>query len=91
MDVKIDTGTLDPGKYVLLISQQDDKRHNVPFEILPQPPGFENLPILVNQGQAKQHYELKGERLNLLKKLEAPDATLTLGPESPYLADRTCR
>ncbi len=88
MDVQIDTGTLDPGKYVLLISQEDDKHYDVPLEILPQLPSFENLPILVNQGEAEQHYELKGERLNLLTKLDTPDATLTLGPESPQGTER---
>ncbi len=78
MDVQIDTAQLDPGKYALLISQQDGRAHAVDFKVLPNPPKIDNLPILVNQGVAVQHYVLKGERLNLLARLEAPDAALDL-------------
>jgi hypothetical protein len=80
MDVQIDTGDLNPGNYELLISQQDGKSHPVDFKILPNPPKVDNLPILANQGEAVQHYVLKGERLALLTKLEAPGAVLDLSP-----------
>lgn len=88
MDVQIDAANLDPGKYALLISQEEGRDHDVPFQVLPQNPDFQNLPILVNQGVAEQHYELKGERLNLLSKLDTPDAILTLGPGSPAGTER---
>lgn len=78
MDVQIDTHDLDPGEYALLIAQQDGKTHPVAFKILPNPPKIDNLPILANQGVAAQHYVLKGERLDELAKLEAPNATLQL-------------
>jgi hypothetical protein len=80
MDVQIDTHDLDPGEYELLISQQDGKSHPIDFKILTNPPKIENLPILANQGVATQHYVLKGERLALLAKLEAPGAILDLSP-----------
>ena len=35
------------------------------FKVLPNPPKIDNLPILVNQGAATQHFVLKGERLEL--------------------------
>ncbi len=82
MDVQIDTHDLDPGEYALLISQQDGKNHPVPFRILPNPPKIDNLPILANQGAATQHYVLKGERLALLARLEAPGAILDLSPSA---------
>lgn len=88
MDVQIDTAKLDPGRYQLLIYQQDGKSHPVEFKILPELPLVENLPILVNQGVAEQHYELKGERLNLISKLEAPGASLQIGPEAPKGTER---
>jgi len=78
MDVQINTADLDPGRYQLLVSQADDKSHAVAFNILPNPPKVENFPILANQGAAVQHYVLKGERLALLAKLEAPGAILDL-------------
>ena len=41
------------------------------FKLLPNPPKIDNLPIIVNQGAATQHFVLKGERLGLITKLEA--------------------
>lgn len=83
MDVQIDTQELDPGSYELLISQQDGKSHPVNFKVLPNPPRISNLPIIVNQGSAPQHFVLKGERLELVTKLETPGAVLELGPAKP--------
>ncbi len=89
MDVQIDTHDLDPGMYELLISQADGKNHPVDFKVLPNPPKIDNLPILANQGVATQHYVLKGERLALLTKLEAPGVTLDLGPATgPEASER---
>lgn len=89
MDVQIDTAHLDPGAYQLLVYQQDGKCHPVRFQILPELPVIENLPILVNQGVARQHYELKGQRLNLISKIAAPGANVSLGPESSHGTERT--
>jgi len=94
MDVQIDTQDLDPGAYALLISQQDDKSHPVNFKVLPNPPKISNLPILVNQGSvnqgaATQHFVLKGERLELLTKLEAPGAVLQLNPAESNQTERS--
>jgi hypothetical protein len=83
MDVQVDTDDLVPGAYELLISQQDGKSHPVNFEILPNPPRIGNLPIIVNQGAASQHFVLKGERLGLIAKLEAPGVVLILDPPPP--------
>jgi hypothetical protein len=83
MDVQIDTASLNPGAYKLLITQQDGASHTVPLEVLQAAPKIENLPILVNQGMSAQHYVLKGERLGLLAKLTAPNAALELGQTSP--------
>src|SRR5579884_515855 len=76
MDVQVNTADLDPGKYEFLVSQQDGKAHAIQFNILPDPPRIDNLPILANQGVTTQHYALKGKRLNLLLKLDAPGALL---------------
>ena len=89
MDVQIDTTNLDPGPYELLISQGDAKSYPVNLHVLPEAPKIANLPILVNQGVPTQHYVLKGERLDLLKKLVASDASIDLGPSSGGGAERT--
>jgi len=80
MDVQLDTEVLDPGAYKLLITQQDGKSNPVPFKVLPNPPKIENLPILVNQESASQHFVLKGQHLDQLSKLEVTGAVLSLGP-----------
>ena len=82
MDVQIDTSGLDAGRYQLLISQEDGKAHPVNVAILTNAPKLENLPVLLNQGVATQHYVLKGERLQLLSKLESPLADFQLGETS---------
>jgi hypothetical protein len=88
MDVQIDTRTLEPGRYALLVSQPDGEAHPIDFKILPLPPKLQNLPILANQGQDVQHYSLKGEHLDLLAKLEAPGAELKLESPIPGGAER---
>ena len=89
MDVQIDTAPLEPGKYELLVSQQDAKPHAIQFNVLPNLPKVENLPILANQGEATQHYILKGERLDLLSKLQAPGVSFDLSPATPGKSDRS--
>jgi hypothetical protein len=88
IDVQIDAQALGTGTYELLITQQDGKSHPVNFKVLPNPSQIGNLPIVVNQGVAMQHYLLKGERLELLTKLEAPGAVLELGPPAPNQTER---
>ena len=83
MDAQIDTSSLNPGPYKLLVTQQDGKTHAVIVQVLTGAPRLDNLPILLNQGvTTAQHYVLKGERLNLLAKLKAPNAALELGQVS---------
>jgi hypothetical protein len=88
MDVQVDTTKLDPGPYQLLIAQGDAKSYPVNLHVLPDAPKIVNLPILVNQGVPTQHYVLKGERLDLLKMLEASNARIDLGPSSGGGAER---
>ena len=78
MDVQIDPQGLEAGAYELLVSQQDGKTHPVKFSVLANPPHIENLPVVVKRGPGEQHFVLKGERLQLLSKLEVSGAVLHL-------------
>ena len=89
MDVLISPEGLTPGSYELLISQQDGKKHPVQFKILPNPPRIDNLPVLLNQGTAVQHFMLKGERLGLITKLEASGADFKLNPAVENQTERS--
>jgi len=82
MDVQVNTIGLDPGEYKLLISQVDGKTHPMQLKILPAPPRLENLPVVLNQGVSNVEFILKGERLDLLNKLEVARGTADLGPAS---------
>ena len=82
MDVQIDTANLEPGSYQMLISQDDTKAIPVKLDILPNVPKAANLPVLLNQGVESQHFVLKGERLQLLSKLDSPIANFQLGDTS---------
>jgi hypothetical protein len=82
MDVQIDTSNLDAGRYQILVSQDDGKARPIDVSILPNPPKIDNLPVLLNQGAATQHFVLKGERLQLLSKLECPIADFRLADPS---------
>ena len=88
MDVQVNTAELDPGSYKLLISQVDGKAHPVDVKILPSPPRIENLPVLLNQGATSAEFVLRGQALDLLRRLEVAGGTADLGAASP---DRTAR
>jgi hypothetical protein len=88
MDVQIDTSGLDPGEFKLVLSQADDKPHDVACNLLPPPPIVEGLPLVVNQGITQADLVLKGRRLDLLERLEIPKGSLQLDPPVPGQTER---
>ncbi len=89
MDIQVNTIDLDPGEYRLMLSQLDGATHSVPVKILPPPPLIDNLPIVLNQGVSALEFRLKGERLNLLERLEVSRGTVVLGPACANQRERT--
>jgi len=88
MDIQVNTIDLDPGQYKLSISQLDGKDHTVNLKVLPAPPHIDNLPVVLNQGDSQVEFSLKGERLDLLNKLEVARGTAELGAVSPEHTER---
>ena len=82
LGLQIDTSGMSAGDYTLSLTQADGKTYNVPMKVLPPAPKIDNLPLVVNAGEAQQSVELKGENLDRLAKLEAPGAAFKLGPAS---------
>jgi len=80
IDVLIDAKNLEPGGYELSLTQVDGKAHPISIEVLSQPPTIVNLPIVVSHGEQSRCLALRGERLELLTKLESPEARIELGP-----------
>ncbi len=82
MDIQVNTIDLDPGPYKLLLSQVDGKTHAVNVKILPAPPSIDNFPVVLNQGASQIEFRLRGQRLDLLKRVEVARGLAVLGPPS---------
>ncbi len=82
MDIQINTIDLDPGGYNLLLTQVDDRPREVALKILPAPPVVDNLPVILNQGASTIEFQLRGQRLDLLDRIEVPKGHAEL--ECPY-------
>ncbi len=91
MDVQVNTFELDPGLYKLIVSQVDAKAHNVNLKILPAPPRITNLPVVLNQGVDAIEFTLKGQRLDLLKRMEVARGHAVLGAVSADQTERSVR
>ena len=88
MDVQIDTTNLDPGSYQLKIYQLDGKASLVDLEMLTAPPTIVNLPLILNQGVSTGAFLLKGQRLELLKRIEVASGSVDLAAASPGQVER---
>ncbi|MGA2136867.1 MAG: hypothetical protein ABSH50_31640 [Bryobacteraceae bacterium] len=91
MDLQIDTSDLDPGPYKLLLTQVDGKNHPVVLKILPASPTIDNLPLIVNQGNASAEFHLKGHHLELLKAVDLSGGEATLDAPGTDGVDRGIR
>ncbi len=91
MDVQVSTIDLDPGRYKLLVSQVDDKPHAVPVKILPAPPRVDDFPVVLNQGVSTTKFLLKGQRLDLVKRIEVAKGKVVLSPAYPSQTGQTER
>jgi hypothetical protein len=80
LTLQIDTSGLSAGDYLLKLTQQDGKLHDIPIKVLPPAPRIANLPLVINAGEGEQSVELHGENLDRLAKLEAPGLAFKLGP-----------
>ncbi len=88
MDIQINTNDLNAGTYKLSITQAEHRVDSVEIKILPEPPKIENLPFTLHQGTTSGSFVLRGERLNLIEKIEIAKANVEL--EAPK-SDQTER
>ncbi len=80
LNMQIDTSSMSAGDYSLKLTQADGKPYDIPIKVLPPAPRIANLPLLINAGEKEQAFELHGENLDRLARLEAPGAAFKLGP-----------
>jgi hypothetical protein len=88
MDVQLNTIDLDAGAYRLLLTQADGKPHDVPVAILTIAPRIDNLPLVASLGEAPYAFTLRGQRLNEITRMDAPQAQIKLGAPSADGAER---
>jgi hypothetical protein len=88
MDVQVNTIDLDAGDYKLLLTQVDGKAYAVNMKILPALPSIGNFPVVLNEGDSTIEFHLKGQRLDLLKRVEVARGTAELEPPSPRQTER---
>ncbi|MGH9327194.1 MAG: hypothetical protein ACRD2B_11010 [Terriglobia bacterium] len=80
MQADIETSTLGPGPYLLLLTQTDGKTQDVSVAIHPPNPKLVNLPLRANLGESKQTILLQGQGLERITGLSSTQATWMLAP-----------
>jgi len=81
LQVAVDTRTLIPGSYTLLIEQEKSPVTEIPLRILPRHPGLDGLPLRVNLGEKQpQTVTLRGEGLDRIEGVSAEGAEVELLP-----------
>jgi hypothetical protein len=88
MNVQVNTVDLDAGAYRLLLTQADGKPHEVPIAILTAGPKIDNLPLAASLGDAPYTFTLRGQRLDEIVRLDAPQSQVNLGAASMDGAER---
>jgi len=82
LETEIDTNTLYPGSYRLLLTQADQKTRTVPVTVHPPVPKFDNLPVRLNLGEAEQPLPLRGAPLDRIEGISTPAGDVTLASGS---------
>jgi hypothetical protein len=68
-EAELDTNSLKPGAYRLLLAQSDGIPHPIPVTILPPDPKIEDLPLRLNLDETAQKLSLHGSGLDRIRKL----------------------
>lgn len=85
MQVDIDTAVR--GQFALVMIQSDGKSHEVPVTVLPPSPRISNLPLRVNQGEARQRIKLAGSGLEQIQALSSPAGPISASGEIQLQGD----
>lgn len=82
LDVDVNTASLQPGPYLLALTQLNGSTHEVQVTVHPPTPKLSNLPLRVNVGEAQQTVELQGSDLERIERITSDNAEWTLAPAS---------
>jgi hypothetical protein len=79
-EAELDTNSLKPGAYRLLLAQSDGIPHPIPVTILPPDPKIEDLPLRLNLDETAQKLSLHGSGLDRIRKLATEAGEIDLAP-----------
>jgi len=80
LETQIDTANLDPGKYLLMLTQLNGAVQDVPLTVHPPNPKLAGLPLRANIGEPQQTLILKGSGLERISRIASDGAEWTLAP-----------
>jgi hypothetical protein len=91
LDLDVNTASLQPGPYLLALTQLNGSSHQVQVTVHPPTPKLSNAPLRVNVGEAQQTVVLEGNDLERIDRITSPNAEWTLAPagDQEHLAQRS--
>jgi len=91
LDLDVDTSSLQPGPYLLALTQLNDSTHEVQVTVHPPTPKLADVPLRVNTGEPQQTVQLRGSDLERIERITSSGAEWTLAPagDDQHLDERT--
>jgi len=80
LDIDVNTASLQPGPYLLALTQLNGSAREVQVTVHPSAPKLTNLPLRVNLGEPEQTVLLEGNDLERIERITSPNAEWTLAP-----------
>jgi hypothetical protein len=80
LQTEVDTTTLEPGRYLLMLTQLNGAIQDVPLTIHPPNPNLLDLPLRANLGEKEQTLTLQGSGLDRITRITSDGAEWTLAP-----------
>jgi hypothetical protein len=80
LQTEVDTTDLDPGHYLLMLTQLNGAIQGVPMTVHPPNPKLADLPLRANLGEKEQPLTLRGSGLDRITSITSDGAKWTLAP-----------
>jgi len=80
LQTRVDTTDLEPGHYLLMLTQLNGTIQDVPLTVHPPNPKLSDLPLRANLGEKKQTLTLRGSGLGRVTSIKSDGAVWTLSP-----------
>ncbi|HET9180237.1 MAG TPA: hypothetical protein VFQ24_17920 [Terriglobia bacterium] len=81
LQTEVDTSTLEPGRYLLMLTQLNGAIQDVPLTIHPPNPQLLDLPLRANLGETTQTLTLQGSGLDRITRITSDGVEWALAPE----------